>query len=113
AVSKVIVTLICGMLGNASVANAQQTPNASSQVRNNDFPSVKGYDPGYPIPYDPKNPFLALEYLNDQFDGVWSDIDAGNLDIRKYFSRAPQAEDYTDESRKDPTPNTPHLTPAA
>ena len=110
---------ICGFTLGAGVlisaASAQQVTIAKtpSQPRPNDFPSVRGYDPGYPIPYDPNNPYLALAYVNDQFDGVWTDIDGGLLDIRKYFSRAPQAEDYTDPNRPNPTPNTPHLTAAA
>src|SRR5262249_32978408 len=94
------------------MAHAQQT-KPSSQVRVNDFPSVKGYDPGYPIPYDPNDPYVALKYINEQFDGVWNDVDAGQLDVTKYFSLAPQAEDYTAPNRPNPTPNTPKLTPGA
>jgi hypothetical protein len=109
---KLVFGVLFGVLVVNSTANAQRTQPAA-QIRVNDFPSVRGYDPGYSIPYDPHNPYLALEYINQQFDGVWTDIDAGTLDIRKYFSRAPQAEDYTDPNRPNPTSNTPHLTPAA
>jgi hypothetical protein len=104
--------LFVGSMANAQQQQAQQT-KPPSQIRVNDFPSVRGYDPGYAIPYDPKDPYVALQYLNEQFDGVWGDVDSGNLDVTKYFSRAPQAEDYTDPDRPNPTPNTPHLTPAA
>lgn len=110
-----ICSLALGLEIVASVTSAQQLPSHKmpSQVRVNDFPSVRGYDPGYAIAYDPNDPYVALTYINDQFDGVWTDIDGGLLDIRKYFSRAPQAEDYTDPARPNPTPNSPHLTPAA
>lgn len=101
-----------GFLICCAALNGQQT-KSPSQVRVNDFPSVRGYDPGYSIPYDPNDPYVALRYINEQFDGVWGDIDGGNLDVTKFFSRAPQAEDYTDPNRPNPTPNTPHLTPAA
>src|SRR5258708_6041238 len=87
-------TTVGGLL-LSSMATAQQT-KPPLQVRVNDFPSVRGYDPGYPIPYDPKNPYVALEYINQQFDGVWADIDGGNIDGIKYFSRAPLGEDYAD-----------------
>jgi hypothetical protein len=97
---------------NGPMARAQQAAT-SAQVRANDFPSVRGYDPGYPIPYDPKNPYVALEYINQQFDGVWTDIDGVNQNVRQYYSRAPMAEDYTDPNRPNPSPNTPHLTAAA
>jgi len=107
-----VVRTIAGVLVISAVAGAQQT-KPPSQGRVNDFPSVRGYDPGYPIPYDPNNPYVALEYINEQFDGVWADIDGGNIDGIKYFSRAPLGEDYTDPNRKSPTANTPHLTPEA
>jgi hypothetical protein len=100
------------VLAILAVAASGQT-KAPAQMRPNDFPSVRGYDPGYPIPYDPKDPYVALEYVNAQFDGVWSDIDGGNFDVTKLLSRAPQSEDYTDANRANPTPNTPHLTPEA
>ena len=96
-----------------SVVSCAQQGKQPSQVRANDFPSIKGYDPGHPIPYDPNDPYVALKYVNDQFDGQWNDIDAGALDVSKYFSLAPQAEDYTDPNRENPTPNTPKLTPEA
>ena len=102
---------LCGVLLLSSEAGAQT--KAPTQVRVNDFPSAWGYDPGYPIPYDPKDPYVALEYINEQFDGVWSDFDGGNFDVTKLLSRAPTGEDYTDENRPHPTPNTPHLTPEA
>src|SRR5580692_10881453 len=105
-------TAMAGVLLVSALANAQQT-KPPTQVRVNDFPSVRGYDPGYPIPYDPSNPYLALEYINQQFDGVWTDVDGGSIMGIKYFSRAPMEEDYTDPKRKNPTPNTPHLTPGA
>jgi hypothetical protein len=54
---------------------------SAAKVRANDFPSVRGYDPGYPIPYDPNDPYLALDYINDQFDGVWTDVYAGQLSM--------------------------------
>ncbi len=101
-----------GTLALVPLANSQAM-KVPSQVRVNDFPSVRGYDPGYAIPYDPKDPYVALEYINEQFDGVWADIDGGVIDGIKYFSRAPLDEDYTDEKRPHPTPNTPKLTPAA
>ena len=103
----VAATLLAAVIAGSPMASAQ------TQVRTNDFPSVRGYDPGYHIAYDPKDPYIALEYLNWQFDGVWVDIDVGNLDVTKYESRAPQAEDYTDAKRPNPTPNTPKLTPNA
>jgi hypothetical protein len=103
--------VIVSALFLSAALSAQQ--KAPSQIRVNDFPSVRGYDPGYPIPYSPDNPYLALEYVNEQFDGVWGDIDGGNFDVTKLLSRAPQAEDYTDPKRPNPTPNTPHLTPGA
>ena len=65
---------------------------AANQVRANDFPSVRGYDPGHPIPYDPNVPYVALDYINEQFDGVWNDVDAGQLDVTKYFTHAPKDE---------------------
>lgn len=111
-VFKLIVAALLGVWANSSVAHAQQT-KPPTQVRVNDFPSVRGYDPGYPIPYDPKDPYVALDYLNQQFDGVWTDIDGVNQTVRQYYSRAPFAEDYTDPNRPNPTPNSPHLTPQA
>src|ERR1700746_320806 len=93
--------LLIGTLLVASMILSTACPQgkAANQVRANDFPSVRGYDPGYPIPYDPNDPYVALKYLNEQFDGVWADTDSGNLDVTKYFSRAPQDEDYTDPNR--------------
>jgi hypothetical protein len=120
-VSRTVVASVFGILAISPIGRhhlayagrpAQQT-RPPTQVRTNDFPSVRGYDPGYPIPYDPNDPYVALEYLNQQFDGVWTDVDSGQLDVKKYFSHAPQAEDYSDENRKDRTPNSPHLTPEA
>ena len=110
--SKILTGALLVILAISPVANAQQT-KPPSQVRANDFPSVKGYDPGFPIPYDPNDPHVALKYINDQFDGQWADIDAGQLDVKKYFSHAQQAEDYTDPNRPNPTPTTPKLTPEA
>src|SRR5258708_6325412 len=101
--SRAVVVALMGVLAFSPPANAQQT-KPPTQVRVNDFPSVGGYDPGYPIPYDPNDTYIALEYINEQFEGVWGDVDGGNLDVTKYFSRAPQAEDYTDPNRKNPTP---------
>jgi len=105
--SAVAATLLIAVIAASPMANAQ------TQTRVNDFPSVRGYNPGYHIAYDPKDPYIALEYLNWQFEGVWADIDGGNLDVTKYQSRAPQAEDYTDPNRPNPTPNIPKLTPNA
>lgn len=102
------VMIIVAVTATSPAANAQAQKQRQNRV--NDFPSVRGYDPGYDIAYDPTDPYIALEYLNWQFDGVWADIDSGNLDVRKYNSRAPQAEDYTDPNRPNPTPNTPKLT---
>jgi hypothetical protein len=109
---KAIVLVIPGVMILGCIATAQQT-RPPSQVRVNDFPSVKGYDPGHPIPYDPNDPYVALKYINEQFEGVWADIDGGNFDRTKLLSRAPQEEDYTDPNRPNPTPDSPHLTPAA
>src|SRR5579862_1464595 len=110
--SRTVVGTVLGILTIIPMASAQQ-PKPPAQVRTNDFPSVRGYDPGYAIPYDSSDPYVALEYINEQFDGVWTDVDSAQLDVKKYFSHAPQAEDYSDENRKDKTPNTPHLTPEA
>src|SRR5271167_596063 len=98
---RAIVAVIPGVLVLGCIAAAQQA-RPPSQMRVNDFPSVKGYDPGYPIPYDPNDPYVALKYINEQFEGVWGDIDGGNFDVTKLLSRAPQAEDYTDPNRPDP-----------
>jgi hypothetical protein len=107
-----IAGTLTGVSVIGSVASAQQA-KLPSQVRVNDFPSVKGYDPGYAIPYDPADPWVALDYINEQFDGVWTDIDGGSITGLRYFSRAPEEEDYTDLNRQNPTPNTPILTPGA
>src|SRR5437879_8982162 len=77
------VGVLLAMLAISPIALAQTKP--PSQVRVNDFPSVKGYDPGYPIPYDPNDPYVALKYINEQFDGQWNDVDSGQLDVTKYF----------------------------
>src|SRR5579871_2724870 len=107
-----LIRAIVGVLVLSAMADAQQA-KPRSQVRVSDFPSVREYDPGYPIPYDPNNPYLALECINRQFDGVWTDIEGGSIMGIRYFSRAPMEEDYTDPNRKNHTPNIPHLTPGA
>jgi hypothetical protein len=109
--SKIIVMLLM-VVAIFPLACTQQGKSAS-QARANDFPSVKGYDLGYPIPYDPNDPYVALDYINEQFDGVWNDVDAGQLDVTKYFTHAPKDENYGDPNRPNPTPNSPHLTPEA
>src|SRR5262249_54090671 len=103
--------MILGMLLVIPYGCARQS--SSAQTRVNDFPSIRGYDPGYPIPYDPNDPYLALDYINEQFDGVWTDVDAGQLDVTKYFTHAPKEENYGDPNRPNPTPNSPKLTPEA
>src|SRR5690348_13469949 len=111
-VTGVFVARLTVSLATCTRQGSQQgRANQPSQVRTIYFPSVKGYDPGYPIPYDPNDPYVALKYSNEQFDGQWNDIDAGQLDVTKYSTLAPQAEDYTDPNRPNPTPNTPKLTP--
>ncbi len=49
------VALSVALAATGAAQQAAPAAKAPSQVRINDFPSVRGYDPGYPIPYDPKD----------------------------------------------------------
>ena len=63
------------MLTAPAVAQAKAPLLACS----NDFPFVCGYRPGHSLAYDPKDPHIALKYLNSKDDGVLSDINGINF----------------------------------